>query len=122
MSRDLEQQGHELRRAVAGLKRRYRAERIPGPIRQRVVGFTVRARAAGVSWSALTAATGVAENTLKRWLAITPRLVPVEISGATTAASTSASSQASMTLVLPSGVRLEGVDIAAAVELARALG
>jgi hypothetical protein len=118
MSRDLEQQGHELRRAVAGLKRRYRAQRIPGPIRQRLVGFTVRARAAGASWSALTEATGVAENTLKRWLAITPRLVPVEISGATTAAS----AQASMTLVLPSGVRLEGVDIAAAVELARALG
>ena len=40
MSRDLEQQGRELRRAVARLKRRYRAQRIPALIWQRLVAFT----------------------------------------------------------------------------------
>jgi post-segregation antitoxin (ccd killing protein) len=121
MSRDFEQQGRELGRAVARLKRSYRAQRIPAPIRQRVVAFTLRARAAGVSWSALTEATGLTENTLKRWLATKARLVPVEISEAATTASTSANAKKSMTLVLPGGVRLEGVGIAEAVELARAL-
>jgi hypothetical protein len=112
----------EIRRAIEALGRRGRTERIPLPIRERVVRMAEAGRAGGQSWRELAAGTGLAATTIERWWVLARRsrhtLVPVRIEAAPPAPR----SGVGLAVVSARGVRLEGVTVAEAIEVLRALG
>jgi len=76
----------EIRRAIEALGRRGRTERVPLPIRERVVHVAEAGRAARQSWRQLAAAVGLAATTIERWWVLARRsrhaLVPVQAEAA----------------------------------------
>ena len=107
------------RAALAGLGPRGRTTRIPAGVRARVLAYTRRQRAAGASWQTVASAVGVSASALKNWsrLALPARrLVPVVVSPAGTEPSSSV-----LAIVSPAGYRVEGLDVATATALLRAL-
>ena len=114
--------GGELRRAVAGLGRRSRTEAIPATIRAQVVAHARRERKEGRSWREVAESVGLAPYTVQRWVKIAeeagaaaPRMVPVRV------ARQEGSPGDGLVLVMPSGVRLEGLGRDDAVAVLRAL-
>ena len=118
-------QVHQIRRAIEGLGRRGRTERIPQAIRERVVRVVEEARVAGMSWRELAAEIGLAATTIERWSAISHRtsgaLVRVRVGGESSAGKQS-SERAGLTVVSANGFRLEGLSVAEALSVMRALG
>ena len=107
------------RAALAGLGPRGRTTRIPAGVRARVLAYTRRQRAAGASWQTVASAVGVSASALKNWSRLAPpahRLVPVVVSPAGTEPSSSV-----LAIVSPAGYRVEGLDVATATALLRAL-
>jgi hypothetical protein len=113
---DVEAEGRALRAAVTALARPAPTTPIPTALRARIVAFATRARRSG--WSAATTAqtVGVSLGSLRNWHRSTPpaTLLPVVIA-------TERASAASLTVVTPSGHRVEGLDVATAAALLRAL-
>jgi len=107
-----------VRAAVAALGRRGRTTRIPEAVRTQVLAYTRRQRAAGHSWARIAHAVGLSVGSLKNW-SRTPApartLVPVEVAGREVPT-------AALVVVSPSGYRVEGLDLATATALLRALG
>src|SRR5512144_743515 len=72
-----------IRRAIEALGRRGRTERIPLPLRARVVRVVETGRAEGRSWRELAEAVGLAVTTIERWWGLArqarPTLVPVQV-------------------------------------------
>jgi transposase-like protein len=97
---------------------RSRGRRIPDELRVRVATWVAQQRERGERWSQLARLLDVSEPTLQRWSpepqASKLRLRPVVVDEAAPAART-------VTLVAPSGLRLEGVTIADAIAILRAL-
>ena len=107
------------RAALAGLGPRGRTTRIPAGVRARVLAYTRRQRAAGTSWQTVASAVGVSASALKNWSRLAPparRLVPVVVSPAGTEPSPTG-----LAIVSPAGYRVEGLDVATATALLRAL-
>lgn len=108
----------KLRRELDGVKGR-RGPCFPRDLKERTAAWLVQQRAAGVTVEELAAQLGLARGTVLRWSGSKGRasraLVPVEIVAEPTAAS-------SMSVVSPSGFRVEGLSFADAVALLRALG
>lgn len=109
----------ELRRRVARLKRGRSGFRFPTALRQRITRWVASERERGAWWCDLERAIGVPAETLKRWattrLAATAGLAmrPVTIVDAPAAGT--------VTLVSPTGLRIEGVAIADAITILRGL-
>jgi hypothetical protein len=108
----------KLRRELDGVKGR-RGPCFPRDLKARTAAWIAERRAAGATVAELAAALGLASGTVLRWSAPTTQrsraLVPVEIVAEPIAAS-------SMSVVSPSGFRIEGLSFADAVALLKALG
>ena len=108
----------ELRAEVEGLGRGYRGQRYPAGLRARLVVAAREMRDAGASWFRIQKSLGVRSVTLRRWCgeassavakARTP-LVPVQVVELGT-----------VSVVSPSGWRVEGLSVCDAVSLLRAV-
>jgi hypothetical protein len=109
----------QLRRRVAALGPRGRGAGLPRPLRAEIIGYARHRHAAGVSVRAIAAATGVSAESVRRWLAaragrpVGPAPLPVEVLAPPGADG--------LVLVTPAGHRLEGLRVATAAALLRAL-
>jgi hypothetical protein len=111
--------GRGVRAAVAALGRRGRTTRIPDAVRAQVLAYTRRRRAAGHSWARIAHAVGLSVGSLKNWSWTPPparTLVPVDVAAAAVVPA------AAVVVVSPGGYRVEGLDLATATTLLRALG
>jgi len=100
--------------------RRGRGVRYPQAVRMEAVTFAHEALASGASLSRIAASLGLGEVTLARWLE--PERVglrKVEILGAEPARMPA---PPGVVLVSPSGLRVEGLELAQVAELLRVLG
>ena len=105
---------------MAALGQRGRTTRIPDAVRARVLTYARRQRAAGHSWVRIARAVGLSVGSLKNWSRTPPparTLVPEEV--ATRAPEVPV---AALVVVSPGGYRAEGLDLATATALLRALG
>lgn len=121
----MEKDANGIRGAIAELGRQRRNERIPEPIRTSVRRYASRGRARGASWRELSTALGVSVGTLQRLTAeergrpsdggrmVAVSLQPEPVRGKEAARG--------LVLVTARGMRLEGLDLAEAAELLRAL-
>lgn len=106
----------ELRRRVARLKRDRRGFRFSPALRAEITAWAREQRERGTWWCDLSRAIGVPAETLKRWTAspaVAPTMVPVEV--------IDAPPMGTVTLVSPTGLRVEGVSIADAIAILRGL-
>ena len=114
--------GRIARAAVAALGQRGRTSRIPDAVRAQVLGYARRERAVGRSLHRIARAVGVSAGSLTNW-SRTPRparrLVPVAVAARAPEPEPLAPS---VVVVSPSGYRVEGLDLATATALLRALG
>lgn len=106
----------ELRRRVERL-RRDRGDRFPPLLRARITAWVMQRRGRGDWWCDLERDVGVPAETLKRWA--TPRpdasvaMLPVDVIDAPPVGT--------VTLVSPTGLRIEGVAIADAIAILQGL-
>ena len=119
----MDNEASQIRGAIAGLKRR-RTERIPDSVRRAVRRYVSRRRRVGATWRELSAAVGLSTNTLQRFVARGGRaeaggaLVPVSVRPQPPRRE---EATGGLVLVTSHGMRLEGLGVAEAVELLRAL-
>jgi hypothetical protein len=120
----MDEEANRIRGAIAALNRG-RRERIPDTIRAAVKGYVRGRRAKGASWRQLSAAVGLSIESLRRYaaesgarhrrgelVAVSVRSEPVE----------GKENLRGLVLVTARGMRLEGLGVAEAAELLRALG
>jgi len=114
-----EAQALSLRRALASHPRS-RGRRYPRALRGRVVAYARARRDQGASWARIASELGLQFETVRRWcigadaiVVASPTILPVEIV---------ADSPTSLVVVARTGVRVEGVTLADAIALLRALG
>lgn len=109
----------ELRRALADQGPRGPGRRVPRHLRERVLDATRRRRAGGASVAELAGALGLAGETLRRWLDTDveqpapsghARPLPVAVIGG-------AQGRGALSLVTPSGFRVEGLSVETAADL-----
>ena len=113
--------GRGVRAAVAALGRRGRTTRIPDAVRVRVLAYARHQRAAGQSWTRIAHTVGLSVGSLKNWSRLPPparALVPVDVAIAAPAGP----AVTALVVVSPGGYRVEGLDLATASALLRALG
>lgn len=107
----------DLRRRLDTIPRG-RGRRFPAVLRERIVAWTVERRARGDGWCELSREIGIPAGTLKRWATPsfegTVPLRPVDVIG-------DEPSGRLVTLVAPSGLRVEGVTVADAITILRGL-
>lgn len=112
---DLE--ARELKRSVERLAARGRGKRFPTELRERIATWVRRRRDRGDWWCELASEVGIPAATLKRWMeqcgASAVAMLPVDV--------IDAPSGGTVTLVAPSGIRIEGVAIADAIAILRGL-
>lgn len=114
--RDLELR--DLRRRLDAVPRG-RGRRFPAPLRERVVAWVTARRARGVGWRELSRELGVPARTLEHWALLRPEpehivaLRPIDV--------IDEPSCRTVTVVAPSGVRIEGVTIADVITILRGL-
>ncbi|MCK6574596.1 helix-turn-helix domain-containing protein [Myxococcota bacterium] len=110
----------ELRRALADQGPRGPGRRVPCLLRERVVAAVRRRREDGVSVAKLAEALGLSVETLRRWLdaavegqrsAGRARPMPVAVIGG------AAQGRGALSLVTPTGFRVEGLSVDTAAEL-----
>jgi hypothetical protein len=113
----------QAREAVKGLGRRGRTQRIPTAVRERVVAYARVARADGVSWRRIARSVGLSTSGVQRFAHGRPSpphgsLVPVVVQAPTSERS---HAEAGLTLLTPSGHRLERLSLEQALVLLRVL-
>ena len=110
-------EARELRRRVARLQRDRPGFRFSGALRVRITVWVAEQRELGVWWCDLSRAIGVPAQTLKRWAAsraIAPAtILPVEVIDAPPVGT--------VTIVSPTGLRIEGVAIGDAIAILQGL-
>jgi predicted transcriptional regulator len=110
--------GARIQKRVAALGRRSRGERIPADLRKEIAEYACGRRAEGGAVREIAAETGVSPESIRRWAVRAERagatVVPVRVRDAEVSAK--------IVVVMPSGVRVEGLDVEQAAELARRLG
>jgi len=116
---DGDDDGRVARAAIAALGRRGRTSRIPDAVRAEVLAYARRQRAAGRSWRRIAHAVGVSAGSLENGSRTPPparMLVPVAVTAP------AGGLAAPLVVVSPGGYRVEGLDVATASALLRALG
>jgi lambda repressor-like predicted transcriptional regulator len=117
----MDEEANRIRGAMEGLKRG-RRERIPDTIRAAVKSYARKRRAKGASWRQLSAAVGLSSESLRRFAAESGarnrRLVAVSLRPEPARRD---EGLRGLVLVTAQGMRLEGLGVAEAVELLRAL-
>jgi hypothetical protein len=112
-----DREGRELRRRVARLKRERPGFRFSRALRAEITAWVVEQRGRGAWWCDLSRTIGVPARTLKRWSAASSTasaaMLPVEV--------IDAPPPGTVTLVSPTGLRIEGVAIADAIAILRGL-
>jgi hypothetical protein len=114
-----DREAQELRRRVARLKRERPGFRFSAALREKVTAWVLAQRERGVWWCDLERAIDVPAKTLKRWA--TPQITapaglvmrPVDV--------IDAPPTGTVTLVAPTGLRIEGVAVADAIAILRGL-
>ncbi|HEX4353202.1 MAG TPA: hypothetical protein VHZ95_09815 [Polyangiales bacterium] len=97
---------------------RGRGNRYPVALRDRVVGYAEARRAEGASWVVIASELGLQIETVRRWCLRdqtaepVAAMIPVEIIDAP---------RATLSIVSPSGVRVEGATLAEVIAVLRAL-
>lgn len=116
----MSQTASELRRALARIRRHPsgRGHRYPRALRTAVTAYVRRCRARGEPWAAITRELGLSAFTLQRWFQTgsPDTFRPVEV-----VAPEPLPAASGAVVVLPGGVRIEGLDLAGLVAVARAL-
>jgi len=105
----------KLRRQVQRLGRADRGRRVPPQLRARLTAAARKLRSGGASWVAIGEALGVTGETARRWCASASTgtaLVPVQVAEP---------EEQPVSLVSPSGYRVEGLSLEQAAKLLRAL-
>ena len=106
----------DLQRAIAAWRRRG-GRRYPAALRTRVAAWVARRRGEGAWWCDVARPLGIPAATLARWAEPTAdgplALRPVDV--------IDAPPDGAVTVVLPGGVRLEGVAVADVIAILRAL-
>lgn len=96
----------QLRQRIAALGPRGITSRVPDDIRAEIVAYVAERRRAGVRWRAVADEVGFSASALAGWLRQeTPVLVPVRVR----AESAGAEQSPGIVIVLPNGVRVEGL-------------
>lgn len=113
---DLQLLRRDITRLPSGRRRRF-----PPALRTRITAWVASRRTSGAPWSALASELGIPAATLQTWesaspAAVCPRLVPVEVAEAASA------QPATVTLVSPTGWRLEGIPLSLVAQLLRGAG
>lgn len=106
-----------LREIVSRLERPAKTTPIPSGVRAQIVAFAARARDAGWSLPIVAQAVGVSIGSVRKWRRELPAaaLVPVVLT------SRPVVERAALTVVAPSGYRVEGLDVPTTAALLRAL-
>lgn len=113
----MDREARYLKRRVARLSTRGPGKRFPAVLRERIAAWVRTRRTRGDWWSELSREVGIPTVTLKRWSA--PRadaaiaMLPVDVIDAPPVGT--------VTLVSPTGLRVEGVAIADAISILRGL-
>jgi hypothetical protein len=106
-----------LQRALAA-HRRSRSLRYPPTLRAQVAAYAAERRRRGAWWCDIARPLGVPVATLVRWATPAPDVAlpmrPVEVVDQAVARTV-------VTLVAPSGIRIEGIDVATAIAILRGL-
>lgn len=108
----------ELRHHLSGIPRG-RGRRFPAALRQRIVAWLVLRRAQGAECRELALELGMSTTTLQRWL--TARREPPRHLALRPVTMLDEPAQRSLTLVGPSGLRLEGLTLADVLALLQGL-
>jgi hypothetical protein len=112
-----------LRAAVVALGRTRRNQPIPPALRAELMASARAARARGVGWGEIARGLGVSMTGLKRWFAEPPaaKSAALVLRRVRVATPPAAERRAALCVVSPQGYRVEGLDVAAAAALLRAL-
>ncbi len=102
------------RTALAELSGRGRTTRIPDDVRALVLAYVRAARARRVGWSAIAAEMGLSRTVMQRWLRASPSSAGRRLRRVRVAA---ASSPRTVSLLAPSGHRIEGLCVEDAAKL-----
>ena len=102
----------DLRETVSGIDRRYRAQRYPQELRERLIEAARSGRKAGESWAALSRMLGVGSDTLRRWCS-----APEAGGNVVRLARVGVAASGGVRVVAPSGWRVEGLCVADAARL-----
>lgn len=116
---DFEKAGRQLRDELSRAGGRERYRRVSPALRGQVVAAARGARNAGWSWSAIADELGIASKKVQRWCGGVeegPAWKPVKI-----VATWGETVSTGLSVVLPNGVRVEGLGVADAAALLRAL-
>lgn len=116
----MSQTASELRRALARIRRHPsgHGHRYPFALRSAVTAYVRRCRARGEPWAAITRDLGLNAFTLQRWL---QTAVPDTFRSVEVMAPEPPPAATGVVVVLPGGVRIEGLDLTGLVAVARAL-
>jgi hypothetical protein len=118
MRRDgIGEEARELREVVRGLERTAKTTPVPSGVRAQIVAFAARAREVGWSLPMVARAVGVSVGSVRNWRREPPMtaLVPVVVTPSC------GGERPALTVVAPSGDRVEGLDVAMTAALLRAL-
>jgi hypothetical protein len=111
---------NQARSAVAALGKRGKTSRVPTGVREIVLDYTREQRAKGVSWREIATAVGLSSTVIKRWAGIEKRsskkIVPVAVRSGH-----SVNGNHALALVMPTGIRLEGLTVGEAAEILKTL-
>ena len=113
-------EGVELRRRVMALGRRTRGARIPDELRSEVIRYAMARRRDGDGVRRIAGTLGVSPESIRRWTTPTAArqtraLVPIVVRA------DEAEQTGLLALVAPGGYRIEGLTVASAAALLRAL-
>ncbi len=109
--------------ALAALGKRGRTTRIPDDVRAMVVRYARQQRRAGVAWRTIASELGLSTSAMQRWAKRRERprtrraaaIVPVQVRE-------ERREERGLAVVTPSGVRVEGLSLEAAVRVLHQLG
>jgi hypothetical protein len=116
----MEARGRRAQQAVRSLGRRGLRQRIPDPVRRDVLAYVEEARRAGQPWPVIAATVGLSKSALLRWR----RSSGVKRSALrrVRVVAPPASARRDVAIVTAAGHRVEGLSLAEALEVVRALG
>ena len=112
---------HEIRNLIEQATTGTRRRRVPEEVKEQVRRYAERRRSQGSSWEAIGRETGLEARKLSAWCRKTREVTPVTTLRPV-AVVAKPEPGASLVVVAPSGLRVEGLDVQQAAHLVRLLG